>query len=297
MFNVVINAPGRDPRSVQCMHRECGIGRDDANLVMLQGWSIASKHASLVREDDGIYIMSLGGKAPITINGTQVVSRHGPIGKNDEVRIGDYVLHVAGSGGHAHDGNTTYKAAANGKTNGAAAITSPAPKPAAKPEAAAPAEEHATTTELARVGRRAPGHEWSAHQSAYGAGAATRPAPRRRAQHGRPEAARHHDQSDQRSPGTRFPRPAQGHRPRRLGKEVLDEALGLGPLEDLLADDSVTEIMVNALRPDLRRARRPARSVADGLHQRTARCWARSSASSRRSAGASTRARRWSTRG
>ncbi|MEO5969467.1 MAG: ATPase, T2SS/T4P/T4SS family [Bdellovibrionia bacterium] len=29
-------------------------------------------------------------------------------------------------------------------------------------------------------------------------------------------------------------------------KEVLDEALGLGPLEDLLADDSVTEIMVNA---------------------------------------------------
>src|SRR5687768_13231677 len=75
MFNVMINAPGRDPRSVQCMHRECGIGRDDANLVMLQGWSIASKHASLVREDDGIYIMSLGGKAPITINGTQVISR------------------------------------------------------------------------------------------------------------------------------------------------------------------------------------------------------------------------------
>jgi pilus assembly protein CpaF len=29
-------------------------------------------------------------------------------------------------------------------------------------------------------------------------------------------------------------------------KEVLDEALGLGPLEDLLADDQVTEIMVNA---------------------------------------------------
>jgi septum site-determining protein MinD len=29
-------------------------------------------------------------------------------------------------------------------------------------------------------------------------------------------------------------------------KEILDEALGLGPLEDLLTDDSVTEIMVNA---------------------------------------------------
>ena len=32
----------------------------------------------------------------------------------------------------------------------------------------------------------------------------------------------------------------------QLVKEVLDEALGLGPLEDLLADDTVTEIMVNA---------------------------------------------------
>ena len=30
-----------------------------------------------------------------------------------------------------------------------------------------------------------------------------------------------------------------------MAKEVLDEAVGLGPLEDLIADDSVTEIMVN----------------------------------------------------
>lgn len=32
----------------------------------------------------------------------------------------------------------------------------------------------------------------------------------------------------------------------QLVKEILDEALGLGPLEDLLSDDAVTEIMVNA---------------------------------------------------
>jgi len=33
---------------------------------------------------------------------------------------------------------------------------------------------------------------------------------------------------------------------RRLAKEVLDEAIGLGPLEDLLEDDTVTEVMVNS---------------------------------------------------
>jgi len=32
---------------------------------------------------------------------------------------------------------------------------------------------------------------------------------------------------------------------KKLGEEVLNEAVGLGPLETLLADDSVTEIMVN----------------------------------------------------
>ena len=32
---------------------------------------------------------------------------------------------------------------------------------------------------------------------------------------------------------------------RKLTKEILDEALGLGPLEDLLADPSITDIMVN----------------------------------------------------
>jgi pilus assembly protein CpaF len=38
--------------------------------------------------------------------------------------------------------------------------------------------------------------------------------------------------------------PSQGER-RKLIKEILDEALGLGPLEDLLADPDITDIMVN----------------------------------------------------
>jgi len=36
-----------------------------------------------------------------------------------------------------------------------------------------------------------------------------------------------------------------GIRPDRLAKEIFDEAVGLGPLEDLLEDETVTEIMVN----------------------------------------------------
>ena len=244
MFNVMINAPGRDPRSVQCMHRECGIGRDDANLVMLQGWSIASKHASLVREDDGIYIMSLGGKAPITINGTQVTSRHGPIGKTDEVRIGDYVLHVAGSGGHGNDGSTSNKTASNGKTSNLA-VAAPAPKPAAKPEVA-PTTSEPAATELARLE--------DAHPDMNAWRTKVHTALVRQLDLRRVDVRSMDDQKLRETTITLinevlardFADLPKAINPRRLAKEVLDEAIGLGPLEDLIEDDSVTEIMVNA---------------------------------------------------
>lgn len=37
----------------------------------------------------------------------------------------------------------------------------------------------------------------------------------------------------------------KGIDPERLSKEIFDEAVGLGPLEDMLEDESITEIMVN----------------------------------------------------
>ena len=37
----------------------------------------------------------------------------------------------------------------------------------------------------------------------------------------------------------------EGIDPQRIGVEIFNEAMRLGPIEDFLADDSVTEIMVN----------------------------------------------------
>ena len=49
--------------------------------------------------------------------------------------------------------------------------------------------------------------------------------------------------------------------PERIKKEVFDEALRLGPLEDLLDDPTVSEIMVNGLPPWLLRPEGYARTV------------------------------------
>ncbi len=42
----------------------------------------------------------------------------------------------------------------------------------------------------------------------------------------------------------------------QIREEIVNESLGLGPLEDLMADPAVSEIMVNGPQDRLRRARR-----------------------------------------
>ena len=56
----------------------------------------------------------------------------------------------------------------------------------------------------------------------------------------------------------------------RLTTEIADDILGYGPLERLLADDSITEIMVNGAGRDLDRAPGPALRDDCALHGRVA---------------------------
>lgn len=236
MFDIQIDAPGRESRRVQCMHRECGIGRDDANLVMLQGWTIASKHASLVREDDGVYILSLGGRAPITVNGTRVVSRHGPIRGKDVVAIGDYILKI------------------NGDEPEARGVPAPAAMDFNTGEASAPTDGAAGTAEAAPVSASTDLQPASTDVDVNYWRTRVHAALVRQMDLRRVDVRSMSDESLRNTTinliddiikrdFTDLPKTIN---PRRLAKEVLDEAIGLGPLEDLIDDATVTEIMVNA---------------------------------------------------
>lgn len=247
MFNIQIDAPGRETRRVQCMHRECGIGRDDANLVQLQGWTIASKHAALVREEDGVYILSLGGKAPIKVNEAKVISRHGPIRGNDRIVIGDYTLQVDGND-QGRSAKRTHEPIQDFNTGAMVE-----PKPAAKAETGnsrsepvEPAPQTASaSTELQPASTPVDVNYWRTRVHS----ALVRQMDLRRVDV--------RNMSDEMLRDTTinlideiikrdFTDLPKAINPRRLSKEVLDEAIGLGPLEDLIDDPTVTEIMVNA---------------------------------------------------
>ncbi|WP_368562948.1 ATPase, T2SS/T4P/T4SS family [Pseudoxanthomonas sp. UTMC 1351] len=232
MFNILIDTPNRDQRRVRCLHRECGIGRGDGNLVVLQGWSIAQRHAMLKRESGGIFIESYGGRAAVLVNGERVTGTHGPLSSKDRLEIGEYKLQVIGDDAH----ETGVGKAANdaiGFNSGAAAKAEPA-------VAASKSRELATTADLPPDM-----NVWRARVH----GALVKQMDLRRVDvRGmtddvlRETTIKLIEEVLDREFGD-LPKTISRH---RLAKEVLDEAIGLGPLEDLIDDNTVTEIMVNA---------------------------------------------------
>ncbi|QDI05382.1 CpaF family protein [Xanthomonas cerealis pv. cerealis] len=220
------------------MHRECGIGRADANLVMLQGWNIAGKHATLLREEEGVFILPLGGREPITLNGKVVLAKQGPIDGSDEIRIGQYMLKVSGDEARivrqtpaANDGSAARAAEAAASTTEATSTAAPAVPAATDMVVAGPPPSDIATwrtklhmalvqqMDLRRMDVRSMG------DSAL-----------------RDSTINLIDDILKRE----FSDLPADINPRRLAKQVLDEAIGLGPLEDLIDDPTVTEIMVNA---------------------------------------------------
>lgn len=243
MFNILIDTPNREQRRVRCLHRECGIGRGDGNLVVLQGWSIAQRHAALKREDGGIFIETLGGRAAVLVNGEKVSGSRGPLSSKDLVQIGEYRLQVVGDEAEeapaAANDPGSFNAPSGAQLEATRAAANPArphpavPEPVASRELARPQDEPPDATvwrgrvhaalvkqmDLRRVDVRGMSHDVL-----------------------RSTVIKLIDDVMDKE----FADLPRNVSRRRLAKQVLDEAIGLGPLEDLLDDATVTEIMVNA---------------------------------------------------
>jgi pilus assembly protein CpaF len=236
MFEVLIETPNRDPRQVRCLHNTCGIGRGEDNLVVLQGWDIGREHAMLSMRKGGVFIEALGGRAPVMINGTKLKGEHGPLHREDMVHIGAYRLRVLTEQAEDMPAKVPRQAA-----NAPVRLDPVASPVAAEPPAPArtvggfPAALPVSTDML----------EWRTrvHQSLVRQMDLRRVDVRGMSEEMlREKTAALIEEIIEREFADELPKTINR---RRLAKEVLDEAIGLGPLEDLLADDSVTEVMVN----------------------------------------------------
>ena len=221
----------------------CTIGKGSQCEVRLDGWRIAREHARLFSSPAGVLIDDGGSFAGVLVNGQRIPSQYGPLQHGDVIGIGPFQLRLLG---RADERGEAHRPRAH-EAPDAPAAAQPLATPPHMPTATAPEQDPAAQAAPAApvlAPQRALEFEW------------------RKRLHAKlidTMDLRRHDVSSMSDEQLRAEAdrliartlqdmeadiPAVLDRA-SLRKQVLDEAVGLGPLEELLADDSVSEIMVN----------------------------------------------------
>ena len=236
MMVVQVIDGGGAKRAMRIESAEALIGRHSSCDVRLESWRVGRTHARLTRTRGGILIEDLGHMTGTWINGARIV-QHGPLTVADEIGIGGFKLRVAeppsSRGGAA-------PSAANAQSSAPAASAAPKtalaalPPPPARTPKEPPAPMQSGSQD--RIVWRRKFHEKLLDTIDL----------RRR------DFTRMTDEEIRAETGAviRELMERESQLPPQIDRaallhEVLNEAVGLGPLEDLLADETVSEIMVN----------------------------------------------------
>ena len=269
MFTIVVrNQTGELVNTLECPSEVCGVGKSRNNFVQLRGWRVAPEHAEIHRNAEGLFVERVSTKAELKVNG-QIVEHYGPLGSKDEIQIGGFVLQVGAKRASSSSKTRTETDGGNGEAldmelTGGMDLTD---------------ELEAQLKELGEEIVEDPTDDWSLqtvvgvsrHQVLEENKEFSDTIKMLRYMDKFKWRNRVHDkllemmdlrrtdiggmsEDDLRGHvqglieeiiadfGDKIPEEMDRA---RLAKEVLDEAVGLGPLEDLIADDTVTEIMVN----------------------------------------------------
>jgi pilus assembly protein CpaF len=218
MFLINITDPDKKQRLERIEDTHAMIGKGRECPVRLSGWRIGREHARIFRTKSGLFIQDLGQFAGTWVNGSRI-EQHGPLGPEDEIVLGPYLLKV------------------DDQLVASAQDLTPAPASAHAPVLASGIQPAAPST------ASSPHHFWRRriHEQLLDV------IDLRRRDLMRMEDAELRTETEaliREIIGQESALPDAIDR-EHLVRDVLNEAVGLGPLEELLADDSITEIMVN----------------------------------------------------
>lgn len=97
MFNVIVNtAKGTKVGEFQCIHPTCQIGKDNTQLIQLRGFKVSKHHATLHQDDSGIFVTDNQSRTGLKVNDLKEL-KFGPLSLTDRIQIGDYVIRVQSS--------------------------------------------------------------------------------------------------------------------------------------------------------------------------------------------------------
>ncbi len=211
MHKVLVNSPQQAVREIALEGPETHIGKDPGNAIVLPGWNVAKQHAQFLVNDEQVFLQDMGSLFGTWVDGNRV-TRHGPMVGGEEIIIGGHTLVVLLDASLQPAGTETHDASD------------------------APARIAAPLVEDPLLFWRRSLHRTLLQQL----------------ENRRIDTAQMKDEelrSNIRALIAEIIRdtrdmPADLDRA-QLSQQLLDEAIGLGPLEVLLKDDTITEVMVN----------------------------------------------------
>jgi len=267
MLQVEINAPDGTQRLVQ-VPDECIIGKGAENEIRLDSWRLGKEHARLFTTPAGVFVEDLGAFAGVSVNAERVESQHGPLSKDDLITIGPFKLRVAEiatATGVVQAASPTSRSTTAAYRNQLATEEIRASR-----EFAERRQDEVRRAQAAALADPSVMRGKPFTPSANGFALIVAPDPRRKELEfewrkrihsklletmdlRRQDVSSMTDEQLRKETLTLINRILLEHDVdiplaldrELLCKQVLNEAVGLGPLEELLDDESVTEIMVN----------------------------------------------------
>ncbi|GAA5218214.1 ATPase, T2SS/T4P/T4SS family [Corallincola platygyrae] len=243
MFTVTVaTKKGSKVGDFPCVNNECYLGKDPDNLIILRGWGISRQHACIYLQDKDVYVRALNKKSPITVSG-EAGEHFGPLSQTDMIEIGGYLIQVASNNGGQAESQSTQQTKPNNPTQ--EEVTTEAPSE----HATSIEQPHSASTETITSEDNSNSKEkeycqWRAivHQSLIklldlrriDVDEMSDTELRKNSINWITEVI-----SSLESIPTHINKD-------KLMNQVLNEAVGLGALEELLEDDDISEVMVNA---------------------------------------------------
>ncbi|MGV3727806.1 ATPase, T2SS/T4P/T4SS family [Hydrogenophaga sp.] len=256
MLQVEIQAPSGATTLVQAPD-ESIIGKAAQAEVRLEGWRVGKEHARLFTTPSGVLLEDMGAFGGVLVNGERIDIQYGPLKHTDVIGIGPYKLTVSEIGAAsgivqaAHVNSRSDTAAVRNQLATEDLAASRQRAWAAQEQAAAAPRAPSNAPSLTREVVLAPDplhkqREFEWRKRVHATLLETMDLRRHDIssmsdEHLRAETSKLIAQIIE-SLGKELPGDLDR---KRLLKQVLDEAIGLGPLEELLEDDTVSEIMVN----------------------------------------------------
>jgi pilus assembly protein CpaF len=240
---------GDGGRRVLQVPDECIIGKGAQNEIRLDSWRVGNEHARLFKTPGGVVVEDLGGFGGVAVNGSRIAGQYGPLNDADVIAIGPYQLRLLNMATQ----NAMHQPSLHPAQSGKSQATKPV---AARPPTATPESRLQTASQspaAATDQRAAPGSDSMDQQQEFEWRKIIHTRLLETMDLRRQDVHGMSDQQLRQETGAlvrQIMRDADAEIPRGLDREllivqVINEAIALGPLEELLADDGVSEIMVN----------------------------------------------------